>query len=161
MNKLSLIGSVSLLCFVAACSTTKNSAPILERNGDGQIVEVPQTSGPVKNVPPALTGPGYYTVKKGDTLSHIALDNGQNYRDLVTWNNLANPNDIKVDQVLRVLPPGDAAGGTQVTSIPVPDPTMRAPAVPVIANKTGPRGDKRAYSEATLAELQKPDAPGA
>ncbi len=40
---------------------------------------------------------GYYSVKKGDTLHRIALDNGQNYRDLVTWNNLSNPNDIKVD----------------------------------------------------------------
>jgi len=32
------------------------------------------------------------------------------------------------------------------------------PATPAISNKTGPRGDKRPYSEAALAELQKPDA---
>jgi lipoprotein NlpD len=159
MNKLSLISLVSLVCILTACSTTQNSAPILERNGDGQIVEVPHTAVPVNVAPLPPSGPGYYTVKKGDTLSHIALDNGQNYRDLVTWNNLANPNDIKVDQVLRVLPPNDTAGNAQATSIPVADSGVRAPLAPIIANKSSPRGDKRPYSEATLAELQKPDAP--
>jgi lipoprotein NlpD len=157
MNKLSLISLVSLLSILGACSTTQNSAPILERNGGGQIVEVPNTVAPANVTPLPPSGPGYYTVKKGDTLSHIALDNGQNYRDLVTWNNLANPNDIKVDQVLRVLPPGDSAGNAQVSGIPVPDSGVRTPLAPLISNKSGPRGDKRPYSEATLAELQKPE----
>jgi len=49
--------------------------------------------------------PGYYTVKPGDTLFRIALDNGQNWRDIQTWNNLANANALEVGQVLRVLPP--------------------------------------------------------
>jgi lipoprotein NlpD len=160
MNKLSLVSLASVLCLLAACTTTKNSAPVMERNADGQMVEVSRTPAAVAPVAAVPSGPGYYTVKKGDTLSHIALDNGQNYRDLVTWNNLANPNDIKVDQVLRVLPP-DAAGGVQVASVPTTDTGVRAPltpATPVISNKSGPRGDKRPYSEATLAELQKPDA---
>jgi lipoprotein NlpD len=157
MNKLSLISLASLLCVLSGCSTTQSSAPIMERNGDGQMVDVTHTSSSGKNVSLVPTGPGYYTVKKGDTLSHIALDNGQNYRDLVIWNNLANPNDIKVDQVLRVLPPGDTTGNVQVTSVPMPDAGQRVPLVPAIPNKIGPRGDKRPYSEATLAELQKAD----
>jgi lipoprotein NlpD len=45
-------------------------------------------------------------VKPGDTLYRIALENGQNYRDIATWNNLTNPNQIEVDQLLRVAPPG-------------------------------------------------------
>jgi lipoprotein NlpD len=36
--------------------------------------------------------PGYYTVKPGDTLIRIGLDHGQNWRDLVRWNTLENPN---------------------------------------------------------------------
>ena len=48
---------------------------------------------------------GIYVVKKGDTLLRIALDHGQNYRDILLWNNLPDPNDIKVDQVLRIAPP--------------------------------------------------------
>ncbi len=38
------------------------------------------------------TPPGYYRVKKGDTLARIALDNGQAPRDVVQWNKAANPN---------------------------------------------------------------------
>ncbi len=34
------------------------------------------------------------------------MENGQNYRDIATWNNLTNPNQIEVDQLLRVAPPG-------------------------------------------------------
>jgi lipoprotein NlpD len=43
-----------------------------------------------------------YTVKKGDTLYSIALDHGQDYKDIAAWNNLENPNLIKVGQQLRV-----------------------------------------------------------
>ena len=50
--------------------------------------------------------PGYYTVKPGDTLIRIGLDSGQNWKDLVKWNALDNPNIIEVGQVLRVVPPG-------------------------------------------------------
>jgi lipoprotein NlpD len=35
----------------------------------------------------------------------IGLENGQNWRDIVRWNNLENPNVIEVGQVLRVVPP--------------------------------------------------------
>ena len=50
--------------------------------------------------------PGYYRVTPGDTLSRIARENGQNSRDLVAWNNLARPDQIEVNQLLRVVPPG-------------------------------------------------------
>ena len=48
---------------------------------------------------------GYYTVKPGDTMIRIGLENGQNWRDVVRWNGIENPNLIEVGQVLRVLPP--------------------------------------------------------
>jgi lipoprotein NlpD len=50
--------------------------------------------------------PGYYTVRPGDTLIRISLDNGQNWRDVARWSNLENANLIEVGQVLRVWPPG-------------------------------------------------------
>ena len=53
---------------------------------------------------------GYYTVKPGDTLIRIGLENGQNWKDLTRWNNLANPNIIEVGQVIRIVPPGVDAG---------------------------------------------------
>jgi lipoprotein NlpD len=48
---------------------------------------------------------GSYTVKPGDTLMRIALENGQSWRDIVRWNNIENPNLIEPGMVLRVTPP--------------------------------------------------------
>jgi len=49
--------------------------------------------------------PGYYSVKPGDTMIRIGLETGQNWKDLVRWNSLDNPNVLEVGQVLRVAPP--------------------------------------------------------
>ena len=68
------------------------------------------TSSPV-SMGPAMAGsenvgkPGYYSVRPGDTLTKIALDHGQAWRDIAKWNGLDNPNVIEVEQVLRVAPP--------------------------------------------------------
>lgn len=148
-----LIVTVSLL---SACSSSLRQAPVIDRN------PVPEA----RPAPVAAEEPKddrfFYTVKKGDTLLRIALDYGQNYRDIVAWNNLSNPNDIKVDQVLRVAPP-EAVAGAAVTSpilMPTPDPK---PVVATVPKKTAPRADKRPYTDAALAELRsengnKPDA---
>jgi lipoprotein NlpD len=50
--------------------------------------------------------PGYQTVKPGDTLIKVGLESGQNWKDLMRWNNLDNANVLEVGQVLRVVPPG-------------------------------------------------------
>lgn len=139
------------LGLLTACSTATRHAPVVDR-----------TSPPAPSRPAAVAVDdskddirGTYTVKKGDTLLRIALDHGQNYRDVVAWNNLANPNDIKVDQVLRVAPPDHGPAVVQTSPIQMPDARPAAPAVP---KKTAPRGDKRAYSDAALAELKKDEA---
>ncbi|MEO8598468.1 MAG: peptidoglycan DD-metalloendopeptidase family protein [bacterium] len=155
MNKIRLSLSAALLGLLAACSTPRHSAPVSDYS-----TEI-RSDGSAK--PQAPAGPGYYTVKKGDTLYRIALDHGQPYPDIVAWNNLSNPNDINVDQVLRVLPPGAATGGAQTGSIASSGVEVRALSAPVArsggaGNKTTPRGDKRPYSESALAELQKPEA---
>lgn len=68
------------------------------------------TSSPV-SMGPAMPGsenvgkPGFYSVRPGDTLTKIALDHGQAWRDIAKWNGLDNPNVIEVEQVLRVAPP--------------------------------------------------------
>lgn len=152
---------------VAACgSSPRTAAPVVDRAPVARNGETPRPALPAP-VPPAANKPlerGYYTVKKGDTLLQISLEFGQNYRDLVAWNNLANPNDIKVDQVLRVLPPeaGNVVVGAPQTGAVTTNsgiesrPLTPVPSVPG-TNKSGPRGEKRPYSESTLAELQKSD----
>jgi len=61
--------------------------------------------------------PGFYTVKPGDSLIRIALDNGQNWRDIQRWNQIDNPNRIEVGQVLRVVPPTVDASAVQTKPI--------------------------------------------
>lgn len=161
MNKIRLSLSAALLGLLAACSTPRHSAPISDRMPEIKTAEAAK--------PQAPAGPGYYTVRKGDTLYRIALDHGQAYRDIVSWNNLSNPNDIKVDQVLRVAPPDVTTGGAQTASIASSGVEVRSLSTPATVtaatgsagNKTGPRGDKRPYSESALAELQKPEAAAA
>jgi lipoprotein NlpD len=120
--------SVIALCLLTACATRLDQAPVVDRTAPlGTAAAQP----PVPLGPPP---PGYYRVKPGDTLYRIALENGQNYRDIATWNNLTNPNQIEVDQLLRVAPPGaaNAAAYTPgVVTAPVPGvgPSTGAPAV--------------------------------
>ena len=71
--------------------------------------------------------PGYYTVRPGDTVVRIALDAGQNWRDVVRWNSLTNPNAIEVGQVLRIQPPvGEVI--TRPVQQSMVSPTASAPA---------------------------------
>ena len=90
---LALIGASVLL---SACTTPRTKpATVVDRS---QVESV--SSAAVVPTPP-----GYYRVKRGDTVLRIALDQGQSYRDIVRWNNLTDPNLIEVDQLLLVRPP--------------------------------------------------------
>jgi lipoprotein NlpD len=79
--------------------------------------------------------PGYYTVKPGDTLIRIGMDNGQSGRDIARWNKLDNPNLIEAGQVLRVAPPAAEAPMARqpaaVGTASAPMPVASAPAAPV------------------------------
>ncbi|CAG4887933.1 peptidoglycan DD-metalloendopeptidase family protein [Paraburkholderia gardini] len=96
---------VAALSLLTACATRFDAAPVVDLSGTGAIgTQAGAAAQPA--VPLGPPPPGYYRVKPGDTLYRIALENGQNYRDISTWNNLTNPNQIEVDQLLRVAPPG-------------------------------------------------------
>ena len=111
--------ALGLVAVLAGCGTSLNRAPVEERPVAGvkplppSAVASSPAGATVPDVKP-LPGvenagkPGYYTVKPGDTLIRIALDNGQNWRDLVKWNGLDKPNLIEVGQVLRVVQPGSS-----------------------------------------------------
>ena len=64
-----------------------------------------------------------YTVKQGDTLIKIGLDHGHNWRDIMRWNAIDNPNVIEVGQVLRVAPPAADSGKEEVVVKPVAAPS--------------------------------------
>ena len=84
----------SSLMLMVGCSTPRTKpASVTDRSGG--------SSEP--------TPPGYYRVKKGDTLARIALDHGQAPRDVVQWNKAANPsfnpNVIEVGDLIMVKAP--------------------------------------------------------
>jgi lipoprotein NlpD len=94
---------LALSLLMTACASRLDQAPVVDRSGGNVLSTQAAQQPPVPLGPPP---PGYYRVKPGDTLYRIALENGQNYRDISAWNNLTNPNQIEVDQLLRVVPPG-------------------------------------------------------
>ncbi|MYM37337.1 peptidoglycan DD-metalloendopeptidase family protein [Duganella sp. FT94W] len=153
-NKSNVLAMGLALLVLSACQTTPHQAPVIDR----PITPAVKPATPSETAQIAREERGLYTVKKGDTLIRIALEFGQNYRDLVVWNNLSNPNDIKVDQVLRVLPPDSApnSAGVETAAIVMPPSDKTPPPAPVV-KKTGPKGEKKPYTDANLAELQRPD----
>jgi lipoprotein NlpD len=62
--------------------------------------------------------PGYYAVRPGDTIRRIGTETSQNWRDIVRWNNLENPDLIEVGQVLRVIPPVTATAAAPTAASP-------------------------------------------
>ena len=109
---------VVALSALAACATRMDQAPVVDRTGSAIGTQTAQDGAAL---PPGPPPPGYYRVKPGDTLYRIALENGQNYRDIASWNNMTNPNQIEVDQLLRVAPPGAnlAAATPGVSTAPI------------------------------------------
>jgi lipoprotein NlpD len=118
-RRASTLGAFIACVLAAGCGTSLNRAPVEDRSsvrgptapttGAGAPVATDVTVKP----PPGIENlgkPGYYAVKPGDTLLRVALENGQNWRDIARWNNIDNPNVLEVGQVLRVVAPGvDAA----------------------------------------------------
>jgi lipoprotein NlpD len=123
-----LLAATAAVAVLSACSTPRTKpATVVDRSQTGAAT----TSA---NVP---TPPGYYRVKRGDTVLRIALDQGQSYRDIVRWNNLTDPNLIEVDQLLLVRPPANAMTVKPLTSAaatpapqkmaePTPEPKIEA-----------------------------------
>jgi len=111
-----------LAALVASCAKPRIPAPVEERNvSNRQVPAIPPAASvppePVKTPSGENSGkPGFYTVKPGDTMIRIGLETGQNWKDLVKWNNLDKPNLIEVGQVLRVAPPA-ADGGVSTRPI--------------------------------------------
>lgn len=150
---------------LAGCASSGSSVPVEHRQAEGSAAATASS----KDV---------YVVKKGDTLYAIALDHGVDYKDLVAWNGIDNPNRILVGQQLKLNGRGKAAAVTESNGVVVqpigggaverrslegtPAPasvTSSSPAVaaPVASNAGGykrePKAGKEPYSDAALARL--------
>ena len=163
---------VTLAALVTACASPTHRAPVEERNAASRptpAAAMPTaqptapspapTADPAKPLPGAENAgkPGYYTVRPGDTLIRIGLENGQNWRDVARWSGLDNPNVIEVGQVLRVVPP--VADANAVVVRPVA-PAGRVEGKP-LDGKPAIAVPAAAASGATSAPVMAPPAPPA
>ena len=126
-----------LAIVLAGCGTRiRAPAPVEDRSSGVRAPATAASAEPNRSLPGAENAgkPGYYTVRQGDTLIRIALEQGQNWRDLVRWNAIDNPNAIDAGQVLRVSPP---ASETVVTR-PVILPSLAASAPASAASAPAP-----------------------
>ncbi|PUE60231.1 peptidase [Limnohabitans curvus] len=112
---------------LSGCSNKGRLAPVDDHSIGG-------VRGATRVLPGAENAgkPGYYTVKPGDTLIRIGMDNGQSWRDILRWNKLDNPNLIETGQVLRVAPPAPdvavARPAISPAAAPASAPVASAPA---------------------------------
>ena len=131
--------AAAVVLAVGCSSRSLTNAPVEDRGGGVSRPAPAAADEPiVKPLPGAENAgkSGYYTVKPGDTVIRIGLDNGQNWRDIARWNGLENPNQIEVGQVLRVIPPGSDV--SQVVARPVlPGSVVAAPVQPASAARPG------------------------
>lgn len=148
MRLLGTLVPVFACALLAACASTYR-APVVERNVTRPV--------PLKPAAPAVESkPESYTVKRGDTLYSIALDNGLDYKELATWNNLSDPSVLKPGAVLRLRPPAaqqvqpEARAQAQADASIQVQP-MVAPGL-VEARSLG--GDQRAAAEAPRATVE-------
>lgn len=111
---------------------------------------------------PQAAKPGYYTVRPGDTLIRIALDTGQNWRDIVRWNGIENPNVIEVGQVLRVTAAA-VPGSAEVASVRPVTPASATAVPPVQAASEARSGAVASPSTAASrsGEISDDDVPWA
>ncbi len=143
MNSTTRLALLTLtIGLLSACQTPARKAPVVERSSGANPANYRPVTQPAVIEETRGDPRGSYTVRRGDTLVRIALDHGQNYRDLVTWNNLSDPNDIKVGQVLRVAPASAAVDrpptGVTTAAISMPPSDTRSTAPAILPKKPVP-----------------------
>ena len=161
-----------LVVLLAGCASSKNRAPVEERAATPRSAATSSEpaatpTAPAAEAKPMLNAehagkPGYYTVKPGDTLIRIGLENGQNWRDVARWNGIENPNLIEVGQVLRVVAPSvdpNAVAARGVTPTKVePRPLDAKPPAAAASAASTPAASASASTPSTTATTPAPSA---
>ena len=162
------IAALMLMATLAACAANRPAPVSDSRPAPDPRGTVPADTSPAPDTPVAakpIEAEKVHVIQKGDTLISIALQNGLDYRELAAWNNIENPNVIKLGETLRLGAPGApviVAGssaqpkpGEPVASplIITPMPTAGAPVANTDKFKTEPKATKVPYSDAAYAKL--------
>ena len=159
-NHIHVTAAALALLLMSGCAPTHRPAPVSERTPSAKPAAkpAPTPAAPAREADPRAER---YTVKKGDTLYLIALDHGLDYKELAEWNNLDNPDVIRIGQQLRLRAPASTVVATPLKSAPVVEgrPVGSAPPAAVgEAVKSQPKAVKVPYSDQALAQLSGPQA---
>lgn len=133
---------------LAGCSSAVK-APVADRSTGS-----PSTaSTPAAKASEAASGPVYHVVQPGETLRGIARQYGVTTEELISLNQLSDPNRIVVGQRLKIREGAAAVAspgaGVQVVPVPVEGGPEAVSAAPVV---TSPKGG-RTGAEATPAPV--------
>ncbi|MCB5195012.1 peptidoglycan DD-metalloendopeptidase family protein [Deefgea salmonis] len=144
--RFSAVFSTLVLC---ACSSTPNPpAPIVDRSHTPVAVPSPV-------VIPSPNAINTYTVKAGDGLYRIALENGVTYKDLVAWNQIEDVNGLRIGQVLRLGPANSTvtSSGVEVRPLLADGTTTSALPIKSASTQQYPRAIKEPYSNQTASAI--------
>jgi lipoprotein NlpD len=167
---LKIVALLTAVYLLHGCAGAPGNAPIDDRTATREKSKATQSKSPTAQtatVAEPADPPGFYTVKKGDTLGKIGKQFSQSVRELSDWNRLSDPNDIRVGQQLRIIPPED----NKVASVPTEtgmemrnldsqnnsnnNPATAATTRGTGGTKNGPLGRKVVYSDQAWADLQR------
>lgn len=175
--------TLSAILVLQGCAGGHSNAPVDDRGAAGHKSnrsDAQKSATAAAPAPVVPDPPGYYTVKKGDTLTRIAQQFNASMRDIADWNVLGNPNDVKAGQLLRVVPPEGVRAasvpidtGLEVSVVPIDNSKLpQAPLTPPSMStaeppqarassslKRGPLGNKVVYSEQAWNEMQRGEVP--
>ncbi len=136
------------------------------------VVAAPADQSPTEPAKPAETIK-LHAVQRGDTLVSIALQNGLDYRELAAWNNIENPNVIRVGDNLRLtspdatvtttaLKPGEPVAAPLIlTPTPGPSSALEARSTNSAQMKVEPKAGRVPYTDQAYARLSNEAAAGA
>ena len=150
------IALVLMLMMIAGCAARRSSAPVEDRRPPARPAAAPAAKAPAPvqtpQTPASTAVPeGFYAVKRGDTLYSIALDHGQDYREVAQWNSLDDPTKLNVGQVLRVKPPAQPA-----VVVGAGRPDSRIESRPLEGQKPVPEGQKPVPAVASAVPKEEP-----
>lgn len=156
---------LSTYLFLLGCSTTQPPVPVVDRVKTDSAA----SARPIESN--NLDHPQFYIVQQGDTLYGIALKNNIDYKKLVEWNEITDPNSIKPGQKISLsIPISDsqpilfALPQQPITTAIEPGVDSSDFATSAANNnvnagrlKTSPKALKLPFSEQNMARLQYPE----
>jgi lipoprotein NlpD len=165
-----IVALLTAVYLLHGCAGAPSNAPIDDRTATREKSKATQSKSPTAQtatVAEPVDPPGFYTVKKGDTLGKIGKQFSQSVRELSDWNRLSDPNDIRVGQQLRIIPPEDnkvasvpTETGMEMRNLDAQNNSNNNTATTATSRgtggtKNGPLGRKVVYSDQAWADLQR------